>query len=460
MLLTKKVILKVNETQAIILGHLTMAASKLFNIGNFERKEYKNLGFEKEPNWYEQKKKLKDNLWYKSLPSQTAQDVLANLDEAWKSFKNLKFKFDHGKRLSGEPKSPYFKGRNSHTNITYLNNSFKLEGNEIRFMIPKLLKQFLNKKYQIIDNFFYVKIKKRIDGIIKEITFSYLNKNEYEMLINYETYAKPIKKDNGRHISIDLGITNLATIYDNKGYSFIISGNSYLSTLHRYNKLISYYQSIFDRVNKLDEKGEKTSSRIKKLYQKKNKVINYIMHTLTRNIVDYCLTNNISRVIIGDIKGIDDKETKLIGYKKTEFNQKLHSLPFNKIYSLLDYKLKKQGIILIKQEESFTSQCSPLCKEVNKDYAHKENRIQRGLFKDGNNVFNADSVGAFNILRKYYQLNKINKYLNWKCLSNPTKISISVTSNENEVGVKGRDYPQIIAVISALNEKPGNSIAG
>lgn len=459
MLLTRKVILKVNENQAIILGHLTMAASKLFNIGNYERKEFKKLGFDKEPNWYDQKKRLKDNFWYKSLPSQTAQDVLANLDEAWKSYKNLKFKYDYGEKLSGEPKAPYFKAHDSHTNITYLNNSYKLEGNKIRFMIPKLLKQFLKEKFEIDDNFFYVRIKKHIDGIIKEITFSYLNKNEYEMLINYETYAKPIKKDNGRYISIDLGITNLATIYDNKGYSFIISGNSYLSTLHRYNKTISHYQSIFDKVNRKDEKGGKTSRRIKDLYQRKNKTINYIMHTLTRKIVDYCLLNNISRVVIGDIKGIDDKETKLIGRKKTEFNQKLHSLPFDKIYSLLDYKLKKEGIILIKQEESFTSQCSPLSKEVNKENAHKENRIQRGLFKDGNNVYNADSVGAFNILRKYYLLNDINKPLNWKCLSNPVKISISVTSSYNEVGVKGRDYPDIIAVLAALNKKLGNSIA-
>ena len=86
MLLNYNFEIKVNNTIGIILGHLTYAASKLFNVGNYERKEYKKLGFEKMPNWYDQKKRLKDHIWYKSLMSQTGQTVLATLEQSWKSF--------------------------------------------------------------------------------------------------------------------------------------------------------------------------------------------------------------------------------------------------------------------------------------------------------------------------------------------------------------------------------------
>ena len=86
MLLTYQFELNVDEKTSIILGHLCYAASKLFNVGNYERKEYKTLGFEKMPDWYDQKKRLKDNIWYKSLPAQTSQDVLARLNESWKSY--------------------------------------------------------------------------------------------------------------------------------------------------------------------------------------------------------------------------------------------------------------------------------------------------------------------------------------------------------------------------------------
>ena len=463
MQLTRKFVFKTNNTEAIILGHLTYAASKLFNVANYERHEFKKLGFDKEPNWYDQKKNLKTNMWYKNLPSQTAQDVLKTLDESWKNFHVLKYKFDHGKKLSGEPKAPYYKKDGSHTNITYLNNGFKLEGNKIRFSIPKVLKTYLKDKFCIQNDYFYVPIKTHIDGEIKEISFSFVNKYEYEVFISYETFEKPIKPDNGRHISIDLGLNNLATIYDNIGRSFIISGNSYLQTLHYYNKQIAYYQSINDEAHQKEINAKKHiyhTKRINKLTEKKNRIITYILHASSKMIVNYCLANNITKVIIGDIKGIDNHKTNNKGKNKTEFNQKLHSLPFDRFYKLLDYKLRKRGLTLIKQNEAFTSQCSPTSKEVSIEYAEKDKRIYRGLFKDGNDIYNADSVGAFNILRKYYAENNINRRTTYKCLSNPKKISISVTSSlmMDEAGVLGRDYPDIDILKKMIDSMLGNSI--
>lgn len=44
-----------------------------------------------------------------------------------------------------------------------------------------------------------------------------------------------------------------------------------------------------------------------------------------------------------------------------------------------------------------------LSSEVSKTYACKANRVHRGLYRDGDSVWNADVVGAFNILRLYAQ---------------------------------------------------------
>ena len=464
MLLTKKFIFKTNRTEAIILGHLTYSASKLFNEANYQRYEFKKLKLEKRPNWYDQKKNMKNNMWYKNLPSQTAQDVLKTLDESWKSYDVLKYKFDHGKKLSGEPRAPYYKKDGSHTNITYLTNGFKLIENKIRFAIPKAMKEHLLKKFNIDSEFFYIPIKESIDGEIKEISFSFIRKFEYEVFISYETFVKPIKPDNGRHISIDLGINNLMTVYDNVGRSFIISGNSYLQTLHYYNKQIAHYQSINDEAHKKDIKLKKhlyQTRRINELFEKKERKISYILHSSTKTILDYCLANNITKVVIGDIKGIDNHKTNQKGKKEKEFNQKLHSLPFDKIYHMLDYKLRKRGITLIKQNEAFTSQCSPATKEVSSEFADKNNRIYRGLYQEGNAIYNADSVGAFNILRKYYQENNIETKLTCECLSNPKKISIPVTSNsaKKEVGIMGRNCPDFNMLQSMLESMLGNSIA-
>jgi putative transposase len=86
MLLVKKEVISLTEEQEKILGHMRYAAFKLWNAANYEKRNYKELGMEKFPDWYDQKKRLKENFFYKNLPSQTAQDVLSRLHQAWKSF--------------------------------------------------------------------------------------------------------------------------------------------------------------------------------------------------------------------------------------------------------------------------------------------------------------------------------------------------------------------------------------
>lgn len=86
MLLSHKTSVKLTEDQANIIGHMCYAASKLWNVCNYERLHYKKAEPDEYPDWYYQKKAHKDDLWYKQLPSQTAQEVCKLLDKAWKSF--------------------------------------------------------------------------------------------------------------------------------------------------------------------------------------------------------------------------------------------------------------------------------------------------------------------------------------------------------------------------------------
>ena len=110
---------------------------------------------------------------------------------------------------------------------------------------------------------------------------------------------------------------------------------------------------------------------------------------MTRYITNYYVKNDIHTVVIGDIKGI--RKERNLGRKT---NQKLHSLPYARIYMQLEYKLKMKGICLIRQEESYSSQCPPQSEEVSHIYAEKRNWKKRGICI-------VDAVGAYNILRKY-----------------------------------------------------------
>ena len=88
MLLSKRTTIHVSEHQANILNHMNYAASKLWNVCNYEKRNYKTLSIPY-PNWYDQKSRLKDNIWFKSLPSQTAQEICNQIDQAFKSYYKL-----------------------------------------------------------------------------------------------------------------------------------------------------------------------------------------------------------------------------------------------------------------------------------------------------------------------------------------------------------------------------------
>ncbi|MCQ2401095.1 MAG: DUF1254 domain-containing protein, partial [Lachnospiraceae bacterium] len=142
-------------------------------------------------------------------------------------------------------------------------------------------------------------------------------------------------------------------------------------------------------------KYPKPSKHLLMLYEKKRHSVKDYLHKVTHYIQVYCVENNIHTVVIGDIKGIR-RENDLGAVT----NQKLHALPYNRIYQMPEYKLSMKGIRLIRQEESWTSQCSPLSDDVSETYARKSNRKKRGLYKDGVKIRNADAVGAYNTLRK------------------------------------------------------------
>ena len=80
-----------------------------------------------------------------------------------------------------------------------------------------------------------------------------------------------------------------------------------------------------------------------------------------------------------------------------------------------------------KQKESYSSQCSPFSESVSKKYATPNKRVKRGLFIDNRIKMNADSVGAFNILRLYLKAKKITLTLEPKGLSMVERISFDST---------------------------------
>jgi putative transposase len=87
-----------------------------------------------------------------------------------------------------------------------------------------------------------------------------------------------------------------------------------------------------------------TSKHIRKLYKRKQDSVTDYLHKITRYLAEYCREQEITCVVTGDIRNI--RREKDLGHRT---NQKLHSLPYNRIYIMLEYKLKRYGIRFVKQ---------------------------------------------------------------------------------------------------------------
>ena len=99
----------------------------------------------------------------------------------------------------------------------------------------------------------------------------------------------------------------------------------------------------------------------------------------------------------------------------------------------LEYLCKLNSIILVKQEESYTSKASfwdkdsiPVYNTDNpKQYQFSGNRVYRGLYKTANGKrLNADVNGALNILRKSNVVSLVGLYTRGE-VDTPIRIRIA-----------------------------------
>ncbi len=415
MYLSLKTVFTIDDITANYIGHMAYSAFKLWNVCSYERRHYDSNSNDKYPDWYYQRSAHKGDLWYKNLPSQKAQEVLKLLDGAWKSYFTLL-------KTGGveNPHPPKFKQEG--IPITYMQNGIKQDGDAIRLTIPKALKKHMLEKYGLNEKYLFLKnIVFKKAGNIKQIKLSPPKNNRMDAVIIYEVPDVQKLEDNGHYLSIDLGLHNLMTCYDSNGSSFI-AGRQYLSICRKFDKEIARVQSQWHAQQSAKGiKHPKSSEHIKSLYERKHNCIHDYLHKVTRAAADYCKSHDIHTVVIGDITGI----RRNVNFT-SRVNQQFHGLPYSQIYRMLKYKLALYGISFIKQKEYYTSQCSPYAEGIDAKHAVPKNRIKRGLYFDNGRCFNADALGAYNILRLYMQKKKINQKIHTNGLSSTYILKVAV----------------------------------
>ena len=343
-------------------------------------------------NYYELEGILRhsNNVDYKALPAQVAQQAIKDCVHDWDSyFKELKDYKKNPSKYLGKPKFPkYKKGirttatfTNSRTVIKYINNKYYLKftgcnellrlGNNVegkRLAEVKVV-PFYN-KYKII------------------LTFG---ENETEDINNKNFEAKRI-------IGIDLGVVNFASISNNVGINpTIIKGNFIKAENQYFNKQKAFYTSClkkYENTKNLSRLSRNRSNRLKDYFYK-----------ISHYIIKIAKDNNIDTIVIGK----NNLWKQSINTGKAS-NQNFVSIPYNQFLMILKNLCVKNNIHIIFREESYTSKASfidmdniPTYKEENENYNFSGKRTKRGLYKTKEKILiNADINGASNIIRKEF----------------------------------------------------------
>ena len=316
---------------------------------------------------------------YRNMPTaQSAQQILRLLDKNWKSFfKAIKDWSKHKEKYTGRPKLPNYLSKNGRYLLILTNMNCKLKDKQIHF--PKCFNGFvLNTK---VTNLQQVRILPRYNYIIVEVV--------------YQIEVQKLKQDNGRYISIDIGLDNFATIGNNVGtIPIMLNGKGLKSINQYYNKKISHYRKIAKRMNNLDY-----TKRMNKLTIKRNNKINDFIHKVSKWVVDYALALNVNTIIIGNNKNWK-RESKM----SKKVNQSFVGIPHQDFINKIIYKVENVGIKVILTEESYTSGTSFLDRELPiKENYNKSRRIHRGLFKSNNGtLINADLNASYQIMKKVF----------------------------------------------------------
>ena len=308
---------------------------------------------------------------YISLPRKVSQWVCKQVDQNFKSF----FASLKSKNVNHKVRIPKYLDKNSRNILTFTNQAISQKDIKQGYL---KLSGCENKIKVLHNNVQQVRVIPQANRYMIEIIYSIPD-------VEYKT--------NTNYVGIDLGLNNLATVGGNMISPIIINGRPLKSINQFYNKKLSKLKSRQD----LCKNKTVNKKKIQALTNKRNNKIKDYLHKVSRILVNYLVSNDISTIVIGHNK--EWKQDINIGKQN---NQKFVQIPFNTFIHMITYKAQMKGIKVIQREESYTSKCSFMDnEEICKHEKYKGNRIKRGLYKtQTGRLINADLNGALNILKK------------------------------------------------------------
>jgi IS605 OrfB family transposase len=368
------------------------SCARLYNVcihATYELNKTKNSLFVQGDKEYLDAVTSNENFHY--LPKAASQQILNSIGPIFRSFVGLLRA--KGKGTYDKPVSrPSYKDKNGYSNFTVSTNGFQIKNDKLQITPSFGKKAKLKESDYVFEVPKYLHDKKIVMLTVKPSHET--NVRYFTLLVTYRVDKPQIPHNYNNVLSIDIGVNNLATCFNSSSNeSFIIDGRRLKFINSRYNKDIARLASIKDR-----QKIKSWTNQMYKITEKRSDRINDIMHKVSKQIIEYCLINDIGTIVIGK-----NKEWKQKCKLRKSTTQNFVQIPHARLIDMITYKGNFLGIEVVLLNESHTSKCSSL---DNEKICHHETyvgkRVKRGLFVSTKGIkINADVNAAINIFRRH-----------------------------------------------------------
>ncbi|CAM3340478.1 transposase [Polaromonas hydrogenivorans] len=308
--------------------------------------------------------------WLRQAPSQALQQVLKDLERAWKNFFERRTDF------------PKFKKKGPRESFRFP-QGFKLDQPNSRIFLPKL-------------GWMRYRNSRDILGTAKNITISQSG-GKWFASIQTEREVETPTPTATTAIGIDVGIARFATMSDG---SFVAP----LCSFKRHEQRLARYQRRMSRKTRFSKNWHKARRKVQKVHTQIANARKDFLHKTTSAIsqnhamvaIEDLAVRNMSKSAAGNA----GKPGKNVA-AKSGLNKSILDQGWFEFRRQLQYKLAWNGGILIAVPPQYTSQTCPCCGHV-----AKENRQTQARFEcvDCGYENHADVVGAMNILARGYRV--------------------------------------------------------
>ena len=310
--LTEKEIIYSTDERFDLIKNLCHLSKNLYNASLYDVRQYY---FETKSyrTWQSQRPIFtkNNNPDYYVLQSHVAGEVLMQVGRQFLSFFNNKS--NKKKRI------PKYKDKNGYNVVTFPKLAIS---KQIDFDEDKQIYT-----YTLCKKSYNLKIQSTKPNV-KMVQFVYDEaKNLIKCFKTHEVKQPKLKKDNSRYFSIDPGLNNIVSIYNNIGIRPLLYNGRPIKSINQ------YYNKTNAKLRSELPSNIKSSKRLKQLSFKRNNKIDYEMHKISTHIINEAVKNNISKIIIGNNVGW--KESINIGRRN---NQNFVNIPHTKLFNQLLYK--------------------------------------------------------------------------------------------------------------------------